>query len=466
MRCWNGVLLVAVFAAALQLDTAHAADDGVAKPAEAASVWPGFLSGDASQVDPDSIPLEWSPTKNIAWKTNVPGYGQSTPVVWGDVVFVTSVEGPMKDTYHLLALNLKDGSEIWRKSLANPFPVKSSVYVSRAAPTPAVDADRVYAFYESGDCVAYTHEGEQVWHRALGTEFGGPKNEFGLSASPAQNADHIFILWDDEGPSYLIALDKKTGETAWKSDRTSRTSWSSPSLLTLGGTPYVVVSSAGSVDGYDPKTGEKVWAVDGLGGNSSTTPLVVGNDSLIISASAGRGGENAEAASKTNMLLRITSPDGTGPKPEVAWRTKAQSSFSSPISYRGFVYWQNRAGVVYCLDAKTGEEKYAERLPDGGWATPFGVGDRIYFPGKNGVTTVLAAGPEFKILAENQLWDPNAVEPPADAGAGEDTPERRAAAAQFSKPVQYGAVAVDGSLIIRVGPTVHCLRDLTESANP
>ena len=137
--------------------------------ATGADVWPGFLGAGASR-EPATAPLEWSPTKNIAWTAELPGYGQSSPVVWNDLVFLTSVEGPMKDTYHILALRQSDGSQVWRHSFESTDKVKSSLYVSRAAPTPVCDDKGLYAFFESGDVVGMTHEGKVLWQRSLSTE--------------------------------------------------------------------------------------------------------------------------------------------------------------------------------------------------------------------------------------------------------------------------------------------------------
>ncbi len=423
-----------------------------------AGAWPGFLGAGASPLSAEAFPLEWSPEKNIAWKADLPGHGQSSPVIWGDKVFVTAVEGPMKDTCHVLCLSLADGQIRWKHSVASSDPVKSSVYVSRAAPTPVVDAQGVYVYFESGDVVALDHAGQPRWRRSLSNEFGKPRNKFGLAASPVQTPESLIVLVDDEGPSYLIALRKADGATLWKQDRTSRVSWSSPSIVTVGGRPIVVCSSAGSVDGYAADTGEKLWSFDDVGGNSSSTPLPFADGRFLVGASAGREGQNAEGARKSNMAMSIESADGKW-TPRVLWRNEQVSpTFGSPIVYRQCAYWVNRAGVVFCLDAATGKTHYSQRIKQSIWATPLGVGDRIYFFGKDGLTTVLAAGPEYKLLAENQLWDPESIKPDAGAADREDTEERRRSAAMFSGPVQYGVAATDGRLLIRTGQRLYCIR--------
>lgn len=422
--------------------------------------WPAFLGAGASEIEPASIPLQWSPSENIAWDASLPGHGQSSPVIQGDKVFVTTVEGDNKETCHTLCLSLNDGSILWNHKHSSTAPDPNSVYISRAAPTPVADDQHVFAFFECGDLIALTHEGKEVWTKSLSREYGKFINKFGLSGSPVQTETSIIVLIDDEGPSYLVAFNKADGNILWKTDRTSRTSWSSPAIIPIDGQPQVIVSSAGSVDGYDPATGKQLWTFTDIGGNTATTPLPAGPNQFLIAASPGRSGENSEGAKKSNCLLKVSS-SGDEWKVEKVWMSaEATPSWASPFVHQGFAYWVNRVGVVYCIDVATGEQKYAQRTKQSCWATPLPLGDRIYFFGKDGVTTVLAAGPEFKELAANELWP--ADTPPTDNGApkpDETSAERKQASAMFSGPTQYGIAAVSGSLLIRVGSHVFCVRE-------
>jgi outer membrane protein assembly factor BamB len=220
----------------------------------------------------------------------------------------------------------------------------------------------------------------------------------------------------------------------------------------------VVCSSAGSVEGYDPATGARLWSFDEVAGNTAATPLPFADGRFLVGASPGQNGEKSEGAKKSNLALAIE-PAGEGLVPRVLWRTEEVTpSFGSPIVYAGYAYWVNRVGAVYCFDAATGQQQYAQRTKQSCWATPLGVGDRVYFFGKDGITTVLRAGPKFEVLSENQLWDPAAVKPDPDRIAREETDERRKAAAMFAGPVQYGVAAVEGSLLIRTGEVLYCVR--------
>ncbi|WP_254510489.1 outer membrane protein assembly factor BamB family protein [Anatilimnocola floriformis] len=426
--------------------------------ADATPAWPAFLGQGASAVEANSLPLEWSPTKNIAWEAAIPGHGQSSPIVWGDRVFVTSVEGDMKDTNHVLAFSLADGKQLWKDSFESSDKVKNSLYVSRAAPTPVTDGKNVYAFFESGDVVAISMEGTELWRKSLSTEFGKFKTNHGLSASPVLFGDAVIVLIEHDGPSYLIALNTADGKTKWKTDRTSRTSWSSPALVKAGESMQVVCSSSGSVDGYDAATGKQLWTYEEVGGNTSSTPVQNAAGSFLVGASAGREAERADLAKKSNLAMMIDIASGK-PEPKVLWRNEqASPTFGSPMAYGGQAYWVNRSGVVYCLDAASGESNYTQRIKQSCWATPVGFGDRVYFFGKDGHTTVIRSGAKFEVLAENQLWDPAAVKPDPAKGANEDTPEKRAGAANFAGATQYGVAVVNGSLLIRTGEKLFCLR--------
>lgn len=411
-------------------------------------VWPGFLGAGATDYAAAKIPTTWGPSDHLAWKTALPGHGQSSPVVWKGKVYLTSIEGPEKDTNHVYCLDLSDGKLLWTHSSDSSFKVKNSYYVSRAAPTPVADAQGVIAFFESGDLIALDEQGQVRWTRSLAKEGATFKNRFGLGASLVQHKNHVIVLVDDEGPSYLLAVDKSTGKDAWRTERTSRVSWSSPALVDVGGTSVVVVSSAGSVDGYDPETGNPLWSFDEVGGNTSNTPVPFGSGKFLVGASQGQRREYAGIADKSNVAMQVVIEDGK-PQLKKLWTAeKVFSSFASPMVHAGYAYWVNQAGVVFCFDAKTGENVYSKRIDQSCWATPVGIGDRVYFFGKDGITTVLQAGPEFKKLASNRLWNPEDVKI--------DSNER--GAETFGGPIQYGVAIAGDSLLVRTGEVLYCVR--------
>ena len=419
--------------------------------------WAEFLP-QIQQIEINSeLPVNWAPGEGIAWTADIVGDGQSSPVVWDDTVIVTSVNGEMKDKNVITCYSVTTGEKLWEKSLESSFKVKSSLYVSRAAPTPAADESGVFVFFESGDLIALDWKGNTRWERKLTTEFGEIKADFGLSGSLAQHGSSIFVLVENDGPSYLTAVNKDDGKTVWKADRSSRISWSSPVVMSLSGVPQVVVSSTGFVDGYDLKTGNVLWSIDGLAGNTVATPSKVDENSFIVGASPGRDGKDAGPAAESNLLVRVSSVDGRL-QATIPWRAeKALASFSTPLAHQGLGYWINRTGVVQCVDLTDGSSVYSERLDESSWATPIATQGHVYSFGKDGVTTVFATGREFKKIASNRLWDPATVNADPGTAIKEESAEKRAAAANFSGSIQYGVAVAGDRFLVRTGNRLYAV---------
>ncbi len=409
-----------------------------------AADWPGFRgTGDGASGE-KGLPTTWTATENVAWAADLPGYGQSSPVAWGGTVYVTAVEGAHREKGYVAALDARTGKEKWRHAFAPTQKAAWSYTVSRAAPTPCVDAAGVYCFFEGGNLLALGHDGKVRWERSLVAEFGEFKGGHGLGASPCQTADTLFVLVDHAGPSYLLAVDKPTGKTKWKAERPSRTSWSSPVVATRDGKPEVVVSSNGSVAGYDPATGRQLWELTGLAGNTLPSASASGA-TILVGAGAGRGTGDA---AKSNCCLTLTA-DGDRPSYKVAWTAaSATASYATPLAHAGCAYFVNATGTLYCLDLRSGKEHYTERLPTGCWASPIAAGDHVYFFCKDGRTAVVKGGPEFELVATNALWVPKAGEPkaapPAKGGGGDSM-----------DPVVYGVAVADGALFVRTGTKLY-----------
>lgn len=371
------------------------------------SSWTGFRNDGRSISSGPALPVRWSPDAGIIWQRELAGYGQSAPVVWNGTLYLTAVVGPMKEKCRVAAFDTRTGKKRWEYSVAASARAASNYSVARAAPTPLVDAQGVYAFFESGDFLALDHQGRLRWRRSLTKDYGPVENHHGLGGSPVRWKGRLFLNVQHNGPSYLIALDAENGKTLWKVKRASAKSWTTPVVVTLPGETQVVVSSAGTVAGYDARTGARRWELTGIGGNSIPSPTVSG-DRVFVGASISDFDTSANAA-RSNLCLRIT-PDRS-PGYQVLWRAeKAIAYYASPLIHRGCAYYLNRAGVVYCLDATTGRRHYVKRLGVPCWATPVAAGDHIYFFGKNGTTKVIRSGPRYQQVAGNQLWDP--ADPP------------------------------------------------------
>ena len=366
-----------------------------------------FRNGGGSKVTGD-LPVQWAPGENIAWQTETDGYGQSAPVIFGDQVIVTSVIGDQKQQCAVTAYSLRDGKPIWQHRFDAAHQAPSSYMMSRAAPTPVVDQNAVFAFFESGDVVAVNLLGKSLWHRDLTADYGDFQNNHGLGSSPAQTDDLLLLNIEHKGPSALLALNKQTGKTDWKVERPSGSSWTSPIVVGEATRQQVVVSSGGNLSGYNPQNGEQLWNLEGLEGNSVPSPCALG-DFVFTGARIPEFG-SADQAAKSNLCVRIT---GDPKQPyELCWRAaKDVSDYASPVVAGEQVYFLNKVGVLYCVDAMSGETIYQQRLRAECWATPIVSSAGVYFFAKDGTTRIVRHGREFEILASNQLWDP--MHPPA-----------------------------------------------------
>lgn len=383
--------------------------------APASNVWPGFRGAGDSHTDARGLPLEWADDWNIAWNAALPGYGQSSPVVWRDKVFLTAVEGAMKEKLFVICLDLKSGRRLWLKEFASTHMRKDASTVSKAAPTPAVDGNRVYVFFESGDLFAFDHKGKTVWQRKLAEEYGEFKGNHGLGSSIALTGNAVIALVAHAGPSYLLAIDKQTGGNLWKADRPSGGGWSTPVIITREGKEQILVSISKGVSAHDAATGQSLWSVGGLKGNNIPSPTVDAGRKIVIAGSSGKG---------MNVAIKL---GGVGDVTEshVLWRAQeATANFASPLIHRGHVYFINKVGAAFCLDLQTGKERWRERLGGEVWASPLAAGDRIYFFGVDGKTHVLRASAKFEQIAVNTLSGVERV---------------------------YGVAAVDDALLLRSG---------------
>ncbi len=391
--------------------------------------WPGFRGNGNSISGASNLPLKWPDTENLKWKLDLPGYGQSSPVIWGDLVAVTSVEGEMKETLVVTAVSLESGKVLWEKRFEGTQKIESSKMVSRGAPTPAIDGDGLYLFFESGDLVGLDHAGELLWQRSLVTEYGPFKGGHGIGSSLAQTDDALIVLVDHDGPSYLLKVDKATGKNLWKVDREPRMSWSSPIVAAAGptgkGGGEILISSNGVAEAYSVADGTLLWRMDGIEKNTVASPTVAEDGTVLIGSSEPR----------ESMAIAPPNPEvGQDSQATMRWSAgSTTSSFGSPLLYRGLAYFVNSSGVVSCHDAESGELLWEERLSASTWASPLGAGDRVYFFSKDGGCTVFRAG---SALAEKLATNTLEIGPEATV---------------------YGVAAVDAHLVLRTGTALYCV---------
>lgn len=376
--------------------------------------WPGFRGRGDSHTAAADLPLSWSSERNIAWRAALPGYGQSSPVVWDGQVFVTSVSGAEKETLILSSLDLESGEVRWRRRFAASQEITSSDMVSRAAPTPAVDGERVYAFWESGDLVALSHEGETLWQRSLTDEYGPFTGNHGVGSSPVLTDQAVVVQATHEGPSYYLAVDKESGENLWKVERPSKVAWTTPVVLRGDEGTEVITSAAGRVEALDATSGEAIWQLAGIEKNH--VPSATTDGDLVIVASSETG----------HSLALHNGGHGTLDEGAILWRGEGiASGFGSPLIHDDCVLFVNKAGTVTCADRSSGETRWRHRVADACWTSPIAAGDMVYFFTKKGETTVLRHG--------------------------EDGPEVVAESSLPTEDTVYGVAAVRGAFVIRTG---------------
>ncbi len=424
------------------------------------NAWPGFRGLGDSQSRASNLPIQWELRGRVegAWDVRLPGYGQSSPAIWGDHVYVTAVSGDMKETLHVLAIELGSGKTLWSNQHEATQKVKDSDNVSRGAPTPVAGPQGVFFVFESGDVFAYSHQGELQWSRSFVKEFGEIKGPHGFSSSPVLTNDGLLLQVTHAGPSYIMSMSLKDGSTQWKVDHPSQTGWSSPTLIKSNDRTLAVISSAGSVRAYDVKDGMQVWFVEGLQGNSTASPTVY-KDCILIGSSGPReggprGGESRDGGSReggprgrpadggsasssstqssptpatsiSGSVLIRAGGQGNVSESQVVWAApKIQAGYASPAVSGDMGFFVNRAGIVQCADLSDGKELWNYRLPSAVWASPVVHQGNVIFFCKDGAVVVLAAQPELKVVAENSISTTDIV---------------------------YGVAATEGAWIVRKG---------------
>jgi outer membrane protein assembly factor BamB len=347
--------------------------------------WNGFRGNGNSVSTVEGLPLEWSEAEGVAWRAKLGGYGQSSPVIWEDTVYVTSTGGEHKEQLFVEAFDLESGTLKWQKEFAaSQTAAEVSEMISRGAPTPTADAEGVVAFFESGDLLALDAAGERRWERSLTKEYGELRGGHGVGSSVIETPLGMVLLVDHEGPSYLLCVDKETGENVWKKDREPRVSWSTPLYVDHEGEGQVVISSNGVVEGYRLADGERLWWVEGVEGNTVASPTSDGSGLVVMGSS-----------DPMNSLAVRLGGSGDVTETHLAWRAESvTSSFGSPLIHGEVVYFVNRAGALQATSLSDGSLLWERRLPGSCWASPLAAGGRLYFFCKEGQTVVLDGGDE------------------------------------------------------------------------
>jgi outer membrane protein assembly factor BamB len=394
--------------------------------------WPQFRGISAAGISEGKpTPTEWNVPngKNVVWKTAIPGLGLSSPVVWGDQLFVSTaisgkkdatlrpglygdIESVQDDTPHewrVYCLNKKTSALVWQRTAHTGVPkIKRHMKNSHANSTLATDGQRLVAFFGSEGLYAYDLEGKLLWQKDLGVLDAGfymvPEAQWETGSSPVIHDGVVIIQADVQKGSFLAAFDIKDGRELWRVARTDVPTWGTPTVHLVNGQPQVIVNGMRHVGAYDLKTGKEIWKLSGGGDIPVPTPVV--SDGLIYITNA-HGKMSPVYAIRDTASGDISLADGASSNAGVAWSTPREGGYMcTPLAYRGLVYIVKYNGILNVFDAKTGERKYQERLAGGTaafTASPIANDGKVYLANEDGQVFVIKAGPKYELMALNEM---------------------------------------------------------------
>ena len=405
-----------------------------ARASAATGSWPSFRGPNASGIaDGQNLPDEWNAKtgQNILWRTPIPGLAHSSPIVWGNRIYVTTaISSDAKATFKpglygdgdasqdrsvhkwmIYALDKHSGKIVWERVAFEGEPrEKRHIKATYANSTPATDGRIVVAWFGSQGVYAYDVDGRFLWKVDLGRlDLGAydiPTVEWGSASSPIIWKDLVILQCDTQADSFIVALNANTGETVWKTERDELPSWGTPTIAVTSQGEELIANASHFIRGYDPRTGKELWR---LGKSSKiTAPTPVFADDLVVVAS-GRGPERPIFVVKAGARGDLTLPDGKTSSDAIVWsRTGRGSYLPTPLIYKGNLYVLNNSGVFDAYNLKTGAELYRQRLPlvgDGFSASPVAADGKIYLSNEDGEILVIAAGEKFTHLTTNSMGE-------------------------------------------------------------
>jgi outer membrane protein assembly factor BamB len=402
--------------------------------------WPGWR-GDGRGISPEkNLPLKWSETEGVKWKTPIPGAGHSSPIVWGNRVFVTTAvaEDPNVETfkggvymggnrnkpdeseyaYRVICLDDDQGNVLWSKAVARQSPkTRRHTKNTYASETPVTDGRYVFASFGSAGLYCIDFEGNVIWQRDLGLM--RRRAGWGTSSSPVLFRNTVIVNCDSDDESYIAAFDKTTGDPVWRTERDEGASWGTPFLFEAGGRTTVVTNATRNMRGYDAATGKLQWEC--AGGSMITVPSPVAAQGLVFLSS----GHNLLprrpiVAVRAEASGDITPARGQSLSDGVAWSNRSDGAYvTSPIAIDEYLYVPLDKGTLTCYEARTGKAVYEKQKLGARntiTASPIAGDGKIYVQTEDGECYVVKPGPEFEILAVNKLDEVFCASPAVSAG--------------------------------------------------
>jgi outer membrane protein assembly factor BamB len=376
---------------------------GIGMEAENWPQWRGpSLNGLSAEKN---LPVQWSKTDNVAWKLPLPEWSGSTPIIWGDRIFLSVAEG---GELSLWAVDRNNGAALWKKRLGggNMRMMKQNM----SSPSPVTDGRHVWVMTGTGILKAFDFAGNEVWMRDIQKDYGRFGLMHGYGSSPLLFEDSLYVQvlhgMRTDDPSYLLRLEKTTGRTIWRVERPTQAKFESPdayttpALLRYGSATEIVISGADVVTGHDPSTGKELWRANGLNPSNDGSYRIVASPVVF--------GELIVAPSRERPMLALKAGGrGDITKSHVLWSSNNGPDVPTPVTDGTYLYVVNDRGIMWCLDAKTGKEVYSrQRVRSGTYSSsPVLADGKIYITNEDGVTVVVKAGPQFQVLAENDFDD-------------------------------------------------------------
>jgi outer membrane protein assembly factor BamB len=402
----------------------------------ASNDWPQFRGSRAGVgEDNPNLPDGWSQTENVVWQVDVPGTGWSSPIVWGQHIYLTAVisdegaekpqpglysggERPASTAPHrwmVYDVDFASGKVRWEREVRRAAPIgPKHVKNTYATETPVTDGQRVYVYFGGVGLFAFTMDGEPVWSTPI--EAQATRSGWGSAASPALLRDRLVIVNDNDTQSYIASYDTRTGRQIWRVNRSEGTNWATPFVWEHDRGTEIVTVGTGAVRAYDPD-GRQLWKLTGM--SSITAPTPFAKDGLLYMSSGFPGDARRPVfAVRPGASGDISLKDGETANQHIAWSQPLLGSYTtSALAYGDYYYTLLDRGFLMCHDARTGRQVYGrQRLTAGGFtSSPWAYNGKIFAMSEEGDTYVIQAGPEFKILGKNSL-DEMTLATPAIAG--------------------------------------------------
>lgn len=379
--------------------------------------WPQWRGPAANGVSTEkSLPISWSKTENVAWVLRMPDRSGATPIIWGDRVFLNVAEA---SNLYLWAVDRATGQPLWKKLLSGGDHRERKQNMS--SPSPVTDGRHVWIMTGTGILKAFDFSGTQLWSRDIQKDYGRFGLNWGYASSPLLHGDALFVqvlhgMKTDEA-SYVLKIDKGTGKTVWRVERPTKAimespdSYTTPALVQNGGSAEIVVTGGDVATGHDPATGKELWRLDGLNPDNQAMYRIVASPVVF-------GGTIIVPTRERPMMAVRAGGRGDVTGTHRLWSFDSGPDVPTPVTDGTYVYVVRDNGTMWCLDFKTGQPLYSrERLPPGTYSgSPVLADGRVYVTNEDGMTAVVKAGPQFELLAKNDLGEYTLSSPAVSGG--------------------------------------------------